>query len=234
MDPLSITAASIALLGTVAKTSLAVTSFVRGCREARADLSSISGELTQLHLVLDLLKDDTAVSDTRVIPESLQAQILSIINNCSIVIGNINTVLDKHSGKAGPAKWVASGKAEAAGLRISLEAHRSSLSLALELVSITMSKAIMTDVAAVRDGVHDIKNDTRQIPEILAELTRLRATVSSGEAAAGGQNHVLQQYLDNLTSYAGSVCNDVVWDDEDGGGHELPPKPGMETVADRP
>ncbi|KAK1757184.1 hypothetical protein QBC47DRAFT_378573 [Echria macrotheca] len=216
MDPLSITTACLTLLGTVGKTSLAVATFIRGCREARSDLTSISGELTQLELVLDLLKDDAAVSDDRVIPESLQMQVLSIINNCSAVVDRINAVLQKHSGKTGAAKWVAFGKSEVAGLRMSLEAHRGSLNLVLELVSVSLSKAIRDDVAVVRTDVHDIKQDTGHIPEIMAELTRLRAIVAGGEitTATRGQNFVLEQYLDSLTSYAETVCNDVVWDSD--------------------
>ncbi|KAG7294533.1 hypothetical protein NEMBOFW57_004608 [Staphylotrichum longicolle] len=233
MDPLSITSACLALLSAVGKTSIAVTSFIRGCREARSDLTSISGELTQLQLVLDLLKDDASVGDDRVIPESLQTQILSIIKNCSAVVDNINTVLEKHSGRTGVPKWVAFGKAEVAGLRMSLEAHRGSLSLVLELVSVSVSKAILDDVGAVRNDVHDIKQDTGQIPQIMAELTRLRAIVAAGDipSTARGQNYVLEQYLDSLTSYAETVCNDVVWD-SDGSRHTLSRKPSMESIDD--
>lgn len=231
MDPLSITTACLALLSAVGKTSIAITSFIRGCREARSDLTSISGELTQLQLVLDLLKDDASVGDDRVIPESLQTQILSIIKNCSAVVDNINTVLEKHSGRTGVPKWVAFGKAEVAGLRMSLEAHRGSLSLVLELVSVSVSKAILDDVGAVRNDVHDIKQDTSQIPQIMAELTRLRAIVAAGDipSTARGQNYVLEQYLDSLTSYAETVCNDVVWD-SDGSRHTVSRKPSMESI----
>jgi len=233
MDPLSITAGCLALLSAVGKTSVAVTTFIRGCREARSDLTSITGELTQLHLVLDLLKDEASVSDGRVIPESLQVQILSIIKNCSTVVDNINKVLQNHSGKTGVAKWVAFGKSEVAGLRMSLEAHRGSLSLVLELVSVSMAKAIMDDVAVVRNDVHDIRQDTVQIPQIIAELTRLRAIVASGDipTTARGHNYVLEQYLDSLTSYAETVCNDVVWD-SDGSQHSPSRKPSLESVGD--
>ncbi|KAK0617743.1 hypothetical protein B0T14DRAFT_274937 [Immersiella caudata] len=221
MDPLSIATACLALSSAVGKTSITITNFVGGCREARSDLTSISGELTQLHLVLDLLKDDAAASDGRVIPESLQLQILSIIKNCSAVIDNINTVLNKHASKAGAARWVAFGKAEVAGLRMSLEAHRGSLSLVLELVSVSVSKAILGDVAVVRSDVHDIKQDTSQIPHIMEELTRLRAIVAGGEipSATMGRNFVLEKYLDSLASYAETVCSDVVWDSDDAGLH---------------
>ena len=214
MDPLSITSASLALLSTAGKTLLGITTFIRGCRDARADLTSVSGELTQLQIVLELLKDDTDVSDDRILPESLQNQILSIIKNCSAVLDSINELLQKHAGKAGATKWVMFGKAEVAGLRMSLEAHRGSLSLVLEVVSVSLSKAIKEDMTAVRTDVHDIKQDTSQI---MAELTRLRAIVTDGNipSATRGQNYMLQQYLDNLTSYAETVCHDVVWDSDE-------------------
>ena len=240
MDPLSITTSCLTLLGTVAKTSLAVTTFIRGCRDARSDLTSISGELTQLHLVLDLLKDDASITDGRVIPESLQAQILSIIKNCSAVVDNINKVLQNYSGKTGAAKWVAFGKADVAGLRMSLEAHRGSLNLVLELVSVSMARAVLEgvtvvqgDMVIVRNDVHDIKQDTGQIPQIMAELTRLRAILAAGDipTTTRDQNYVLERYLDSLTSYAETVCNDVVWDSDEGSRHTLSRKPSAESVG---
>ncbi|KAH7110727.1 hypothetical protein EDB81DRAFT_894678 [Dactylonectria macrodidyma] len=79
MDPLSITASCLELLTAVGKATLAITDFVRGCCEARSDLIAVTAELSLLQLVLELLKDDAAVSGDRVIPESLRAQILSIV-----------------------------------------------------------------------------------------------------------------------------------------------------------
>lgn len=214
MDPLSITTACVGLLATVTKTALAVTNFTRDCREARSDLTSITGELSQLNLVLELLRDETAVTDDRIMPESLQIHILSTINSCSAAVSKINTTLDKHTGKTGMLKWATFGKNEVAGLRTSLEAYRGSLSLVLELVSVSLSKAIRNDTTAIRTDVYDIKQDTSQISQIMDELVRLRAIVASGgiPSASSGQNFILQQYLDGLTSYAESVCNDVVWE----------------------
>ncbi|KAG5664966.1 hypothetical protein KAF25_008700, partial [Fusarium avenaceum] len=214
MDPLSITTACVGLLATVTKTALAVTNFTRDCREARSDLTSITGELSQLNLVLELLRDETAVTDDRIMPESLQIHILSTINSCSSAVSKINTILDKHTGKTGMLRWATFGKNEVAGLRTSLEAYRGSLSLVLELVSVSLSKAIRNDTTAIRTDVYDIKQDTSQISQIMDELVRLRAIVASGgiPSASSGQNFILQQYLDGLTSYAESVCNDVVWE----------------------
>lgn len=123
MDPFSITVSCLTLIGIA---SVAITTFIRGCRAARSDLTSISGELTQLQLVLELLKDDT---DDQTVPETLRTQILSIIANCSAVVDTIDQMLQKHGGKAGPARWTAHGKTEVEGLRMSLQAHRGSLSL---------------------------------------------------------------------------------------------------------
>lgn len=96
IDPLSITVSCLTLIGVASKTSLAVTTFIRGCRDARSDLMSISGELTQLQLVLELLKDDTDVTGDRIIPQSLQAQILSIIANCFDDVDKVNKVLQNY------------------------------------------------------------------------------------------------------------------------------------------
>ncbi|KAF4947584.1 hypothetical protein FGADI_10315 [Fusarium gaditjirri] len=214
MDPLSITSACVGLLAVVTQTTLAVTNFTRDCREARSDLTSITGELSQLHLILELLKDETALSDDGIIPESLQVRILSMINSCSDIVFKINALIDNHVGKVGMIKWATFGKHEVTSLRTALKAYHDSLNLMLELVSVSLSKAVKTDTMAIKTEVYDIRQDTSQIPQILEELARLRAIVAAGEitSTTSGQNFVLQQYLDGLTSYAESVCNDVVWE----------------------
>lgn len=79
-----------------------------------------------------------------------------------------------------------------------------------------MSRAILDAVAVVRgnmvvvrDDVHVIQQDTRQMPQIMAELTSLRAILMAGyiTTATRDQNYVLERYLDSLMSYAGTVCN---------------------------
>jgi hypothetical protein len=136
MDPLSLTKGILALLSAVATTSKGVTDFIRGCREARSDLTAVSRELSELAIVLELLKDDSDVADDSVIPEAIQKQILSILLNCKDVIAKVDDVLAQHAGKLGAARWVMVGKKDAANLRQSLEAHRGALGLALETVTL--------------------------------------------------------------------------------------------------
>jgi hypothetical protein len=81
--------------------------------------------------------------------------------------------------------------------------------LVLERVSVSLLKAvfkaviiIIIVVVIVRTDVHHIKQDTNQIPHIMAKLTRLRAIVATGNISptTRGQNFILKQYLNNLTS----------------------------------
>jgi hypothetical protein len=73
MDPLSITVACVSLTATVAKTSVAVTTFVRAVRSARSDLDGMSRELVSLSTLLELITEDA--QDIHVFPETLRKQI---------------------------------------------------------------------------------------------------------------------------------------------------------------
>ncbi|KAB5572480.1 hypothetical protein GE09DRAFT_1099675 [Coniochaeta sp. 2T2.1] len=204
MDPLSITSGALACITAIVQTSKAITNFIRGCREARSDLTVISRELSELGIVLELLKDDSDVADDRVIPEAIQRQILSILANCKDVIGKIDDLLAQYDGKTGPARWVLSGKRDAANLRQSLEAHRGALGLALETVTLSIAKDIKQDTTALRNDTTDIKEDTGQI---LAEIERLKQLVSANGDESS--KFLLNRYLDNMTTYAETVCDET-------------------------
>jgi len=68
----------------------------------------------------------------------LQKQIAGIVTNCTGVVVGIEKTLEKHDGgkvkKA--ARWVASGKNDVAKLQSSLEAHKSALEIALDMVTL--------------------------------------------------------------------------------------------------
>jgi len=138
MDPLSITATCVGLASTITRTSLVVISFVKDVRSARSDLDSISRELSSLKTILELLAEDVNDSTMQSIPQTLQKQITGIITNCTGVVVDIEKTLVKHEGgrtnKA--AKWVAFGKNDVAKLQLSLEAHKSALEIALDMVTL--------------------------------------------------------------------------------------------------
>ncbi|EMR72422.1 putative rho gtpase rho1 protein [Eutypa lata UCREL1] len=177
----------------------------------------MNNELSELRTVLELLKDTVVKTIDSVIPERLQARVVSIIDNCVAVVTKIDDILDRHRGGLGAAKWAVAGKMEIAGLRTGLEAHRQSLHLALELVSITLVKTVKDDTAVIRMEVHDMRENAYQIPEIMQELAKIRAFISGNDStsAVSGQVYMLQRYLDDLTSYGETVRQDVVWEDTD-------------------
>ncbi|CZR52670.1 uncharacterized protein PAC_02547 [Phialocephala subalpina] len=211
MDPLSITTGCLALISAVGKTTIAINDFIRSCREAKNDLATITKELSELQTVLQLLKDNCAIVDEQENKDRLKAQILSIIANCNNVLLTIERVLKGLTGRTGTIKWVAFGKKEVAGLRVSLEAHRGSLNLAVQLFMITMSKATKDDTSIVRTGIMTISADTSQIPCILEELVHLRTLVMNAKVplAMQGENYALEKNLNGLVSYADAVSDDT-------------------------
>jgi len=138
MDPLSITATCIGLASTITRTSLVVIGFVKDVRAARSDLDVVSRELLSLKTVLELLADDIDDSSSRSIPQTLQNQIAGIVRNCTGVVVDIEQTLKKHEGGKvnRAAKWVASGKSDVSRLQLSLEAHKSALEIALDMVTL--------------------------------------------------------------------------------------------------
>ena len=136
MDPLSITTGCLSLLSAIANTTIAISGFVKGCREARRDLTDVSRELSDLKIVLELLKDDSEAVGEAAIPEAMHSQIKSLLTGCHGVILTVDKVIQRHEGCLAAVKWVADGKKEVAYLRQSLEAYRGTLSLTLETVNL--------------------------------------------------------------------------------------------------
>jgi hypothetical protein len=136
MDPLSITTACVALTTTIAKTSLTVTTFVRSVRAARSDLDGISRELASLTTLLELIAEDTA--DINALPETLRKQIARILSNCQVLLLEIQRLVEKYSGSGviNGSKWTLAGSEDVTKLRLSLEAHKSALEIALEMVTL--------------------------------------------------------------------------------------------------
>jgi hypothetical protein len=138
MDPLSISTTCLSLIGTITKLSLLLSGFVRDVRAARGDLDAVSRELLSLKTVLELLADDVAGPNNESFPETLKKQIAGIVTNCSGVVAEIEQTLNKHEGArlGKAAQWVTSGKGDVAKLRSSLEAHKSALDIALDMVTL--------------------------------------------------------------------------------------------------
>lgn len=102
---------------------------MKAVRSARKDLDTISRELISLQTILQLIADD--VSGDSDLPETLQKQISGIVSNCTQVLEEIRLTLEKNGTAA---LWAIRGSSDVTKLRLSLEAHKSALEIALDMV----------------------------------------------------------------------------------------------------
>jgi uncharacterized protein YoxC len=228
MDPLSIATGCVGLIGTITKLSVSISAFVKDVRGARGDMDSVSRELQSLKSSLELLEMDSQPegadsSNPPSVPETLQKQITGIMSNCTGVLEQMQQVLEKYQGKRvdKAAIWALSGKTNVGHLRISLEAHKSALEIALDMLALSIVKDIKEDTTEIKGDTQVIIGTTNDIKEdtalLLQEIARLRTQVAQGavsQARDGGKssNFMLERYLDDLTSYAETVVGDDISD----------------------
>lgn len=134
MSRSSITTDCIELGNTISRATLVLNEFVREVREARSDLDRVSRELHSLQGVLDLLKEDAAS-----LPSKIAAQTPSILQQCNRLVEELDSSLlalddPELSRPQKRTRWLCVGKAHIADLRDGLEAHRTTVGLALDLV----------------------------------------------------------------------------------------------------
>ncbi|KAM0406502.1 hypothetical protein ACHAPZ_003265 [Fusarium culmorum] len=197
MDPLSIATGCASLVTTIGSLTLSINSFVRNCREARSDLDSVSRELHSLQTVLELIEED-AKDDTKPLPETIQRHASGIVTNCGSVVVEIQTCITKYGdGKVrSKAAWVLNGQGDMGKLRSSLEAHKSALELALDMLTLSVTKDIKTDTTEIRNDTAAIKDDTAQI---LQEIAQIQARLP--ETAAAPNDFILQKFLEDMATY---------------------------------
>ncbi len=138
MDPFSITAGCVGILGAVAKTSTSIRDFVRNVREARSELGATARHLAELDITISLIRDDHTLNGSdpaQLIPASITAQTTTVIRGCQDILSELDAVLDKYNPKRHRTvvKWAMKGKEEVAGLNKLLEANTRTLAMALEI-----------------------------------------------------------------------------------------------------
>ena len=115
------------LLSEVSSTSAVITRFIRSVRVAHADLGAVTRNLSDLRLILELLRDE------RALPLALQAQMLLVFESCGNVLIQIDDILARCPE---PTAWAESGRTEISACQASLATYWSALSLALEVSSL--------------------------------------------------------------------------------------------------
>ncbi|KAI3326183.1 hypothetical protein HD806DRAFT_439102 [Xylariaceae sp. AK1471] len=203
-DPLSIASGALAVLGATQKTASAIYKFIRDCKDARADLTQITGQLSELTLILELIRDDNAAATKDCLPDGLQTQVQAMLTSCISTVQQIENIIEKCRGKPGPLRWTIIEKDKVTGLKGSLEAFKSGLSLALETVNLSLTREIKNNTESIQDDTAEIKRDTS---EILDEIYKLRNQLPF-DYPLNTERLQLERWVDSLTNYAESIVAD--------------------------
>lgn len=136
MDPLSISVACVGVLSAITTLGKHITTFGRDYRDSRKDLEAVQRELSSLAFCVESLHND-ATTDNIPYPDSLKSHLVSVLKNCNSVMTDMTALLDNFSTKNVGKRllWVTSGQGEMNRLRITLEAHKQTLDLALDIIS---------------------------------------------------------------------------------------------------
>lgn len=132
MDPLSLTASCLTLIGSVASVSVTVANFVRCVRDARSDLDAAARELQSM--VLELIVEDTK-DPSKPFPATLCQNVPNITTNCNDTMLQIQSCLKwyEKASMRSSVQWALSGRDDVEKLRSTLTAHKSALELGLEM-----------------------------------------------------------------------------------------------------
>jgi hypothetical protein len=130
---------------------------------------------------------------------------VGVVGNCSIVIGELEKLLQKYSDMSMIRKgqWVLSGKDEADKLRFSLEAHKQTLDIVLEMATMSLVMETKNDTAVIREDTDILKQDTSRILEEIERLQDVILQRGEGEFVIDF-NFTLRRYLERLSSCAES------------------------------
>ena len=200
MDPLSITLACVTLVGVVSKVSTSLTTLSRDFRDAPSEIKATALELSSVRAVLVNLTEQISRPGGTALSSDLAQDMGSIIKNCSVVVSDIEECLSKHlKPRRGVSDYwlLGGGKDELARYQSRLEAHKSALQIALQILAVNSLQNISRDTAQIPQ----IKDDMKRI---LKELKQLRARVPADEAVHG-VSKALSETLDDMARQVGHV-----------------------------
>ncbi|KXX80059.1 GTPase-activating protein SAC7 [Madurella mycetomatis] len=204
-DGRSVNAGCFAASNAIARTSLALTSFVREVRESRAELDALSTELHSLDGLLDLLKDDVAS-----FPAALAEQTPNVLHTCLALIGELEgciSILDRPGVSRADkrSRWLAS-RDHIGSLRWTLAVYKSALGLAVDLVGVMNSQADGSHASSLPGRQHDVSAEDTELATVAGRIIQ----TTDGLQKDLRQNAALtklKEYLDILHSETCSLLN---------------------------
>lgn len=136
MEPISISASCVGIVKSIVDLSLLIGKFVANVRDARKDMDAVQRELSSLRLCVESLQTDSQNPDLHY-PAVLQRSLVDVLANCDGVIAEMTRLLQKMSSSSigRYVQWVANGRGDMDKLRSRLEAHKATIDIALDMVS---------------------------------------------------------------------------------------------------
>ncbi|KAM7182969.1 hypothetical protein V8F33_013898 [Rhypophila sp. PSN 637] len=163
-------------LSSISSTSATITRFLRSVRAAHSHLAAVSRELSDLRLLLELMRDEQDI------PLLLQAQVLALLHDCRGILARIRDMLE---GGTSPTHWTSVVKPNMPSLRQSLEIFRRSLGLVLEVVHLSSLASDATELGEMEEQIYD-------------EVDHLRIEAALVEPIDESAMPVLLSYLDAI------------------------------------
>ncbi|KAK4186784.1 hypothetical protein QBC35DRAFT_254503 [Podospora australis] len=220
MDPLSVTASVLAVIGAIGTVTTTATKFMRDFQSSRKEIVAVKKELASLKAVVEILADDfgdaTSNSSSTTLPEHVLQQVAGISENCLRVVNQIGDCLvDCRNSRL---RWAATGKSEIQRLQADLEVNKSALSITLDLVSVLLLRDVKNDTEHIIEDTTVIKGDTAQMRSdldlILTEISRMQVQLQSRSTAipadtSTSSDFLMERFLGELRTDAETVLGDV-------------------------
>ncbi|KAK3689516.1 hypothetical protein B0T22DRAFT_173206 [Podospora appendiculata] len=173
------------ILAAISTTSATITRFIRSVRAAHADLTSVTRELSEMRLTLDLIQEEQDI------PTLLKSEVAGLLVACGDTLAETKRVLDQCHDAA---QWTSTGRAEITGLRARLETFRRAFGLVLDVASLSSSS---------------FSHSTSNSPETDATRTQINAEVEQLQTQVTLLEHNDGQTIPVLESYLTAVINCV-------------------------
>jgi hypothetical protein len=131
---LAVAVACASLTSSIITLSKQIVTFASDFRDARKDMEAVSRELSSLTLCLKSLHDDSSKFQ---LPVSLQQNLVGVLRNCDDVTKEMRELLQMLSSEnlGRRVQWSIGARDEMNKLRSRLEAHKSAIDIALDMIS---------------------------------------------------------------------------------------------------
>ncbi|CAJ2508707.1 Uu.00g137330.m01.CDS01 [Anthostomella pinea] len=163
-------------------------------RSAQPSIDDLIQEFDSLKGGVDLLQNDF---EDR-IPKALHDMFSGIVVKCTDVASGIDELFAKYNLPLATKKiqWAASGKDELEKLKVELKANSDALVIVMDVVNLVINKDVKHDTEILKKGQQHILQEIEQLKQRLPPPSPYTAHPA---------NIPLQQHLDDISSYAGSV-----------------------------